>query len=441
MKTLFAVTATICLSAAPSEITVSRQLEPKDHNASGWIVSQSYASLKEDRLARGVHTDRGVVIRYSDNNGRTWHSDELAGAIEVIDEKRRKSPQLDTFFLDPDNGRFVRFLSDYIDSTTGELLYGDAVGVGPHTRRVFYQISTDGGRSWGPKQQVIQQGEEYNSKHWAKDVWYGKSALTMDGRRILKLKDGTLVVPCYLWPSTEHRRKLYQQSGAPPDFSDEASYALTVCMLARWKKDLSGFDWERGGPLLLPSNMTNAGTCGSDEPTIVALDDGLLFAVVRTSTGSVQYFQDRKIPIFRYCAVSDDSGRTWKNIRPLTYSDGSPLYSPSSYSEFIPSSKNGKWYWIANILDSPTYGNCDPRYPLQIAELDTKTLGIKRDTVSVIQDKPPGEHVLVRYSNFRVYEERGSKDFILLMTQSYSELAKGPGLSYPTYRYRISVPE
>ena len=45
----------------------------------------------------------------------------------------------------------------------------------------------------------------------------------------------------------------------------------------------------------------------------------------------------------------------------------------------------------------------------------------------------------VRFSNFRVYEERGSGDLILLMQKSYCELAPA-GLPTPYYRYRISLP-
>jgi len=73
-------------------------------------------------------------------------------------------------------------------------------------------------------------------------------------------------------------------------------------------------------------------------------------------------------------------------------------------------------------------------------ELDAKTRRLKRDTVSVIQDREPGDDAWVRFSNFRVYEERGSRDLILLMRKSYCELARA-GLPSPGYRYRIVVGE
>jgi hypothetical protein len=346
----------------------------------------------------------------------------------------------ETFYLDPDNGLFVRFFAEYFEQSEAEAGKPASEPVGPHTRRVYYQVSRDAGRSWGPRQQFIQRGKEFNAEHWAQDVWFGKSELVLEGRRILKLRDGALLAPCYLSPTAEHRRRLFQESGAPAGWPDEGSYALTVCFRGRWRSDLSAIDWECGGRILLPNGYSHAGTCGSTEPTLAALADGRFFCVVRTSSGLVADFTKRKIAVLRYCATSDDDGRSWKNIRPLSFSDGGVLYSSSAYAEFIRSSKNGKWYWIGNILSQPTFGQCDPRHPLQIAELDQKTLGIKRETVTVIQDRPADEPPLVRYSNFRVYEERGSHDFILLLTQAYSELEKNP-LRFPTYRYRIKVPQ
>lgn len=48
----------------------------------------------------------------------------------------------------------------------------------------------------------------------------------------------------------------------------------------------------------------------------------------------------------------------------------------------------------------------------------------------------------VRFSNFRIYEERCSGDFVLLMTKGYSELQEGyPDLPFPSYRYRIQLPD
>ena len=443
MSSIVAIVAGLC-TALPA-IEVTRQDDV------AWILGQTYASLKEDRLARALGVGNGLGMQYSEDNGRSWSGEQLISATEKAGEGVRKTAGFDSFFLDPDNGLFVRFFAESLqkDPTAGKSEL-DMIISGARTRRMYYQISPDAGRTWGPKLQIIQKGAEYNAEHWVRDVWFGKSQLSMEGRRILKLRDGTLLAPCQLWPTLEQRHRVIRKMGATTGFQfkpgakdlpDEDWYFLATCLRGKWRDDLSAIDWESGGRVLLPWGYTSAGSCGSDEPTLAALDDGRIFCVVRTGSGALlAELARRKIAMARYCATSDDGGRSWKDVRPLTFSDGGALYSCCAYSEFIHSSKNGKWYWIGNILSEPTYGNNDPRYPLQIAELDPKTLGIKRDTVTVIQDRPADEPPFVRYSNFRVYEERGSNDFILLLMQDYSELEKNP-VKRPGYRYRIKVPE
>ena len=107
---------------------------------------------------------------------------------------------------------------------------------------------------------------------------------------------------------------------------------------------------------------------------------------------------------------------TWSEPEPLVYDDGSTVWTPASCSRFFPSSKTGKTYWIANILPGPVHFQI-PRYPLTIAEFDTDRLCVLRDTVQVIQDLPKGAPKSRRYTNFQVYEERGTGDLILCMPE------------------------
>jgi len=410
-----------------------------------WVMAQSYTSLDANDLVRAEEKGDVVLLLRSRDNGESWQEAEVIDRHEPCAQGKVRVPLVSTFFLDPDNGLLVRFVTDRIDMDTSEhvLLWGDAVGMGPHTRRLFYQVSRDRGHQWEPRQQIIESGATYDAEHWGRDVWYGKSSLSIEGRQVHKLPDGALVIPAYLWPTEEYITNVFQEEGRPEELRDDSRYFVEpMCLLGRWRKDLSELDWEVGGPIRLQGGYTNAGTCGSDEPTIAFLDDGRWLTVLRTSTSHVEEFRKRNIPMYRYCAVSSDRGRTWRDGRPLTFDDGSPVFSPSAYSDFIRSSKNGKWYWIGNILEKPTYGNCDPRHPLQIAELDPESLSLKRETVTAIEDKKPDDLQLVRFSNFRVYEERGTKDFILLMTKCYCEFQEGfPNLPYPSYRYRIHIPD
>ena len=437
-------------------MSITREVDPRTHEKDisvsfPWVMAQTYASMEDDTLLRVVCNKELLMLRSRDN-GQTWANPQVIAREEPAGAGRVRHTLFESLYLDADNGRLVRFVSEWLRSADPlKPHYGDETDVGPKTRRLYYQISRDGGLAWTPKQQVIERGDAFDENHWAQDVTYGQSSLTLEGRTLTKLPDGTIVAPCYLWPSDEYIRAVFEEENRPEELRNDAKYFMeSMCLLGRWRDDLSGFEWQRGGPVRVPGGYTNAGTCGSDEPTIACLDDGRLFVVVRTSASSdspthhVSEFRRRNIPVLRSCAVSTDAGRTWRDARPLTYTDGTAVYSPSSYSEFIRSSKNGKWYWIANILDEPTYGPAYPRHPLQIAELDPDTLGIKRESVTVIEDTRPDEPGIPWLSNFRVYEERGTRDFILLMTPYYfapdSKWQKALP-QVPTCRYRIHLPD
>ena len=152
----------------------------------------------------------------------------------------------------------------------------------------------------------------------------------------------------------------------------------------------------------------------------------------------------RTIPGFtsvKLVSLSDDGGRTWAPARPLVYDDGRYVYSSRSWPDVFRSSKNGRVYVILNIAPDPTVG-CEPRSTLHIAELDPKTLCLKRNTVAIIETKHPEHHELVRYSNWYSIKDRYTRNLLLFMQASMSEycfLRKG----YDTnlYRYEIELPD
>ena len=112
---------------------------------------------------------------------------------------------------------------------------------------------------------------------------------------------------------------------------------------------------------------------------------------------------------------------TWSTPEPLLYDDGTAVWSPASSSSFYESSKTGKTYWIANILDEPVFGQT-PRYPLNLAEFDSKTMRIVKDSVRLIQDRPDDAHELVRYTNFGNYEDRSTGHLIITLPEQYRRM-------------------
>jgi hypothetical protein len=155
------------------------------------------------------------------------------------------------------------------------------------------------------------------------------------------------------------------------------------------------------------------------EPDLLHLGGGRLLTTMRC-----QGAKGQGIPSTRQCALSEDGSRTWGAPWALKYDDGSTVCVPASLAAFEKDPKSGRAFWFANILSKPVFGQI-PRYPLTIAELDTKRLCIIKDSVTVIQDLPKGAiaaneaagELGRRYSNFGHYVDRATGEFVLMMAE------------------------
>ena len=195
--------------------------------------------------------------------------------------------------------------------------------------------------------------------------------------------------------------------------------------------------WEASSGITVPPNVSSSGPC---EPDLLSLGGQRLLATMRT-----QGIPARKVPTTRQCAFSEDGGRTWSRPEPLKYDDGTPVWVPAAISAFERDPASGRVFWFGNIQPGPVYGQI-PRYPLTMAELGTRRLCILKDTVTVIQDLPPGApragdprkgELGRRYSNFGHYVDRKTGQFVLLV-------AEEPRVTWEDYwsdtiRFRIKL--
>lgn len=146
------------------------------------------------------------------------------------------------------------------------------------------------------------------------------------------------------------------------------------------------------------------------------------------------------VPSVKLLSVSEDNGRRWSPPKPLTYEDGTYIYSSRSYPDLFRSSKNGRVYALFNIAPGPTWG-CDPRDALHLVELDQRTLRARRKTVTVVEARHPAHHSLVRYSNWCRIQDRRTGNPLVFMTLSmceYCPVRRGYDLN--GYRYEIELP-
>jgi hypothetical protein len=293
--------------------------------------------------------------------------------------------------------------------------------------KMWYQVSRDGGRTYGDLRPIVQQGEGYSPMHPIKYVWVGKNSFcyaTIPGT-MLKMSNGQIFFPCYYAP-LDSQGNLYNPLKA---------YTFTwVCgIIGTWNKAGDDLIWDVSEPVIIEADQSSR---GADECAVIELAGkrGHLFMVIR---GSNEPNPTGKIPAYKWKTLSTDYGRTWSKPEPFTFEDGEPFLSPSSCCSFIRSSRTGKCYWVGNISRVLPRGNW-PRYPLVIAELDERKLSLRKKTVTIIDDRQPDEPSNLQLSNYDLIEDEKSGEIILRVTRSTFL----PGEDFPgagEYTYVIQV--
>ena len=361
----------------------------------------------------------------SEDNGVTWTATDSIPAAEPRPDGRWAKRALGPFFVDPENGRIIRFEREFQmteDPATVHTYQHHVKVFIPNSQLTFCQISADGGHNWGQRRQLIETGPNFDAVHWAQGATFMQSTTVIgEVPPFLKLSDGSIMIP--------HQGRLDV---------DAAVYGTIQAgrFIARWNEAGDDLTWRMG-------SMVPGGGC---EQTIARLTDGRLLNILR-SQGQITPYPFSAWE--RAYAISDDDGETWSRPQPLAYRDGSGLTSPRAWSQLIRSSVSGKLYWIANILpalDTPQSeairkewpSRADPRYPLQIVEVDESDPSLVKETLTVLIDREPDETRFVRFSNFFAYEDRETGELQVLLKKAYSEYQPNV-LEMPEPSYRISV--
>ena len=301
----------------------------------------------------------------------------------------------------------------------------DDTGPGFMDYKLWYRVSTDGGRTYDEERPLVQSGDEHSPMHPIKYVWVGKNSFCYAAiPPFLRMSNGEILLPIYFAPLDE-QGTYYNPLGA-------FTFTFAAALIGRWNEAGNDVEWEVSQDIRLDGDQSSR---GSNECAVVELSrEGRIFMVMR---GSNAPNPKGNLPAVKWKTLSTDYGRTWSKCEHFTYSDGEGFLSPSSCSSFIRSSRTKKIYWIGNISGVMPRGN-SPRYPLIIAELDEQSLGLRRETVTIIDDRAADDPPEVQFSNFSLIEDPDTRHIVLLMDRYVAAGHRAlPGAGVHTYVIEI----
>ena len=377
---------------AKSGITIQRDFAaPPSGLAYSIPFSGQIARLQDDTLVGAIFrsrvTDRLTLDGFlcvearSSSKGTAWTREDRLCAGKLV-----------SYFYDRVDGLLYNFWAENENEGQEAFVSG--------TWDVVLRVSADGGASWGEKTIIPAPGEVFFD--------------------MIRLQDGTLLLP-----ST---RNIGEKYGvwSHTDFNTNLG-----------RRENGRIVWTRGGTVHVEPEESD---CGLSEPHVAQLADGRLVALLRS--GSRLPTEENGVggvTSGKLLTVSADNGMTWSKPRFLRFDDGKLVYSPRSFQDLFVSEKNGRLYAILNIADGPCW-NCDPRNVLQIAEIDRKTLCVKRETVTEIERLHDQHHWMVRYSNWRGVQDAKGDVLIFLELALAEQSPVRRGYDRSMYCYRLILP-
>jgi len=359
-------------------------------------------------------------IRISEDNGRTWSQ-------WVIDPKSYRQGEYSMELFEtcrlfyPSNGKLFRIMFQRIFKgdpsiairsyfNKSERLFWD---------HAFYQLSNDEGLSWGSMNLIkYEEGDCFDESNWGR-VEYLNNNIMYSGYNAVINKEDEIVYSASV--STLHTE----------DDINETVDGIFI-FIAKWDQAVQKYEWRRIAKLSVSSRTSSRGLM---EPWLAVLQDGSILLEARGSSTKLT-------PGRKWYSISRDGGDTWTEISDFRYSSGEQFYAPSSFAKMIRSSKNKKLYWIGNISNTLPEGNW-PRRPLFIAEFDEEDIGLRKQTLTVIDDYEPQNDASdkVQFSNFSVIENRETGQLELYLTRygEFGELLTKKYFESDVFKYVITL--
>lgn len=371
--------------------------------------------------------------RYSHDNGRTWTSWEV-----IFD----KAPEQNGFVqsggpsqdgsgpLDPVSGMLIKpVFQRIIRGDPQEAMSTVWSGDRRFSDHGFYQLSADNGMSWDQGHLLkYEEGPDFDTEDWGDPAYFRTNEMYIG--EICVHSNGTVIIAATV-PVPYRDEEDEKVPVVFPNTYREGCVAGAMSFVGKWDPVLKDYNWRTSNRIFLPRKVS---TRGLVELNLSELKDGRLLLIMR---GSNVGLDSLECPGRKWISVSSDGGITWSKVTDLRYDTGEQFYSPATMARTLRSAVTGKLYCFLNINADPPVGN-GPRYPLQVVEIDEENICLKKETVSVIDDRNPeldSRHL--QLSNFGLLEDRESQLVELCLTR-LGERGGGPKVwDADTYRYVI----
>jgi len=346
---------------------------------------------------------------FSYDNGRTWTKPRLQLKSREVPEGRMRYAESSAYF-DADTGK--------VETMTSWVLYPkdrlDVEAVS-RLRMQTYDPKTD---RWGEESQTLLGVPEGVSTSFTFPI---------------KTRGGKLLFPVCK-PGVDASGRLLHYGDIPslPGALPNAALLLYEALEAIGEYGPDGrLTWHAGGLVKIAPELSCRGL---SENSVAELKDGRLAMVSR---GSNVAYLDR--PGYKWVCFSADEGETWSKVEPLKCSDGTSIESSATGGALFRSFTDEKLYWIGNFaLDGERAAGNWPRSPLVIAEMAEEPFALKRETITEIDRRSPGEPPHVQMSNYRFYQDRTTGDVVVFLAR-YGQRSEENWKSADYYRYRVKM--
>lgn len=344
------------------------------------------------------------IRSYSSDNGKTWSEPEIQEFIFETDAGVHRQ-YIRPGFVDPVNGWMLTMVVEGV-------LPNDDPMDGERNWYLRYRVSKDGGRTTIVDEVLVQKGD-YTTEHPIEGVWVGKNGIMIGdvSARPIRTSGGKVLVPANITP--------IGPSGQYHNPGDGYSYYEALVLVGTWF-DCGRMEWDVSE---MVKNDPKQSTRGSIEPTLAEFPDGRILMVLRgcnakynAEDDSEYYAKDENgndLEGHEWFSVSKDGGYTWSKPAEWKYSNGQSFYAPGACSQLL-SHSNGHIYWMGNITPENPLGGA-PRYPFVIGRVDPKTLGLVKETVTILDDRDNDESEMLSLSNFFAEEDRETGEVMIYM--------------------------